>query len=374
MCRWDITGKYEMKKNILFFVLLFVVGMLAINSCNDEPALKKYKVDFEKGDRGFGSMSTQYFTEGVADKLSPCEFVTYSYGYEFDGWYEKGDVNSTYADCEEIVLYRNMTLVAKWTDHSDDNGGNNSGDNGGDNGGNNSGGNGDSNGGDNGGSNVSVPSAPTGVTASNWGNAYIPEIHISWNSVQGATSYKVYRSTSANGSYSLLDETTYTSLTDWSPRNGKNYYKVKAFNSAGGSDYSSYALYDHDPSSQLSPCPVHYTSHTATSTTISLRWSIPTTSGCGTPTTAYLRVKNPTSSNYADLQTLSGTATSASFSYPAWVNSEGYVYCGIITENSNGTSGGTPLVYNVNTGTWYGGNGKSISELNLNEEFMNFEK
>ncbi len=227
-----------------------------------------------------------------------------------------------------------------------------------------------SSGGGGGGGGTTVPDAPTGVTAENTGPVQYPSICISWNSVSNATSYKVYRSTSASGSYSQIgSETSYTTLYDNNPRQGYNYYKVKAFNSAGGSSYSSYAVYNHDPGSQLSPCPVHYTSHTATSYQITLRWTNPTTSGCGTPTTAYLRVRNPDSGIYADLQTLSGTATTASFSYGMWADSDGYVYCGIITENSSGTSGGLPLVYNWKTNTWYGGNGKQYTDVMENEEF-----
>lgn len=212
-----------------------------------------------------------------------------------------------------------------------------------------------------GGGGTTVPNAPTGVTAVNTGPVQYPSICISWNAVSNATSYKVYRSTSASGSYSQIGfETSYTTLYDDNPKQGYNYYKVKAFNSAGGSSYSSYAVYNHDPSSQLSPCPVHYTSHTATSSTITLRWSNPTTSGCGTPTKAYLRVRHPDLGDYIDLQTLSGSTTSVSFNYLLYVSSDGYVYCGIITENSAGTSGGLPVVYNVNTGAWYGGNGLEL--------------
>lgn len=229
-----------------------------------------------------------------------------------------------------------------------------------------------SSGGGGGGGGTTVPEAPTGINAVNVGNAMLPDIKISWNSVSNATSYKVYRSTSASGSYSQIgSETTNTFLYDSNPRQGNNYYKVKAFNSAGGSSYSSYAVYNYDPGSQLSPCPVHYTGHTATSTTITLRWSNPTTSGCGTPTKAKLRVRHPDIGDYIDLETLSGSATSVSFAYRLYVHSDGYVYCGIITENSAGSSGGLPMVYNVNTGTWYGGNGKQYTE-EMEMEELNF--
>ncbi|MDR2384159.1 MAG: hypothetical protein LBD80_00655 [Tannerella sp.] len=204
-----------------------------------------------------------------------------------------------------------------------------------------------------GGGNTSVkPSAPTGVTVSNEGNSIIPMITIKWNSVSDATSYKVYRSTSANGTYSQIgSSTTYTVLTDDNPREGTSYYKVKAVNSAGESDFSAYASFTYT-ANDVSPCPVSYGNCTVSGTTITMRWTVPTSAGCGTPKKAYLRVKNPDNNNYADLQTLSGSATSASFTYTPWVNPDGYVYVGIITENDMGTSGGTPKIYDTKNKKW----------------------
>lgn len=221
-----------------------------------------------------------------------------------------------------------------------------------------------------GGGGTTVPDAPTGVEAHD--NSVVGEtwVLISWNSVSNATSYKVYRSSSANGSYSLITTTEYTSYNDRNPMNGSNYYKVKAVNSAGESSYSSYAYYNNTPT-VYSPCPVTYTSHTASSYQITLRWTNPTTFGCGTPTTAYLRVRHPETGDYVTLETLSGSASSASFSYGMWANSEGYVYCGIITENSSGTSGGVPLVYNWKTDTWYGGKGLEMTE-EMEKEWKKF--
>lgn len=222
-----------------------------------------------------------------------------------------------------------------------------------------------SGGGGGGGGSTTVPDAPTGVYAENVGNAMLPNIKISWNPVSNATSYKVYRSTSASGSYSEIAENTLAFTYDYNPIQGKNYYKVKAFNSAGGSSYSSYAMYNYNPSSQLSPCPVHYTSHTATSSKITLRWTNPTSSGCGKPTTAYLKVKDPDTDEYVVIETMPGTDTWASFSYTPWIDvfqGQRWVYCGIITENSAGISGGLALAYNVDTNTWYGGNGLKLTE------------
>lgn len=219
-------------------------------------------------------------------------------------------------------------------------------------------------GGGGGGSTTTVPDAPTGVEAHD--NSVVGEtwVLISWNSVSNATSYKVYRSSSANGSYSLITTTEYTDYNDRNPMNGSNYYKVKAVNSAGESSYSSYAYFNNTPT-VYSPCPVHYTSHTATSTKITLRWTNPTSSGCGTPTTAYLKVKDPDTDEYVVIETMPGTDTWASFSYTPWIDvfqGQRWVYCGIITENSAGISGGLALAYNVDTNTWYGGNGLKLTE------------
>ena len=62
---------------------------------------------------------------------------------------------------------------------------------------------------------------------------------LTWNAVSGATSYKVYRATSQNGTYSLLGTVTTTSYINTGAKDGVTYYyKVKAVNSAGESAYS----------------------------------------------------------------------------------------------------------------------------------------
>ena len=92
-----------------------------------------------------------------------------------------------------------------------------------------------------GGGGTTPPNAPTGI------EAYQNDagVYISWNSVSDATRYKVYRSSSADGSYSQIgNPTSSTGFTDSNPLNGSNYYKVKAVNDAGESDYSAYAYCD----------------------------------------------------------------------------------------------------------------------------------
>ena len=81
-------------------------------------------------------------------------------------------------------------------------------------------------------------SAPTKVTAVQNGSS----VNISWDGVQSATGYIVYRCRSLNGSYELahLTPITTTSFKDDYPYDGASYYKVVAISQDGwcSSDYS----------------------------------------------------------------------------------------------------------------------------------------
>ncbi len=101
-----------------------------------------------------------------------------------------------------------------------------------------------SNGGNGGG--TTKPSAPKGVSATQNGTS----VRITWNSVSGATGYKVFYSASANGPYTqFTNSTSNTNWTDPAPYKGANYYKIKAINSAGESDFSSYAYCSYNSNS-----------------------------------------------------------------------------------------------------------------------------
>lgn len=158
-----------------------------------------------------------------------------------------------------------------------------------------------------GGGSSTAPNAPTGVTVSNEGNASIPSIRISWSSVSNATSYKVYRSSSANGSYSQIGSpTSETYLYDNNPMSGNNYYKVKAVNSSGESSYSSSAVYNNNP--ELSPCPP--TVKVSGTTLQTVTWTNSTSAGCGKPTSYEVYKENP----YTGKFELQKTTTSTSYS------------------------------------------------------------
>lgn len=219
-----------------------------------------------------------------------------------------------------------------------------------------------SSGGGGGGGGTSAPSAPIGVSAYNAGSTAVPNVKISWNSVSGATSYKVYRSTSASSGYSQIGSSTFsTYLYDSNPKNGNNYYKVKAFNSAGGSSYSDYALFNYDANG-YEPCPPHTLTGSATSTgsssaKITLHWAFSTTGGCGRPTKIHVRVMDPDSNSgiEVDNSPFSGSATSCTFTIgylPAWNMGSGWILMGVAGENDHGTSSYKTISYNYLTNEW----------------------
>ena len=63
------------------------------------------------------------------------------------------------------------------------------------------------------------------------------DIHISWNSVSDANDYAVYRSDDDNV-YDLLEKVYINSYDDLIEENGEYYYKIRAGNEGGVSDYS----------------------------------------------------------------------------------------------------------------------------------------
>lgn len=86
--------------------------------------------------------------------------------------------------------------------------------------------------------NVTIPPAPTNLTATA-GNA---QVSLSWSASSGATSYNVMRSTTNGGPYSLVNSTSSTSYTDTGLTNGTTYYYVvTASNTAGTSGNSNQA-------------------------------------------------------------------------------------------------------------------------------------
>ena len=87
-----------------------------------------------------------------------------------------------------------------------------------------------------------VPAAPTVLLS----QASYNRINVTWSPVPGAIGYKLYRSTSLNGTYALIITTSRTSYSNYYLKTGTTYYyKVRAYGTFGGlrvyGDYSTVA-------------------------------------------------------------------------------------------------------------------------------------
>lgn len=147
-----------------------------------------------------GTTANSYITANSGDVIIlPSASKT---GYYLNGWYSMGGIYCGKAG-DTYTVYSDMNLYADWDWGT-----------------------------------CSRPIAPTGLYASVLsGNA----ITISWNTVIDAEYYEVYRSDNSNGNYAVVGKAYSTSYTDNSGVSGSTYYyKVKAVNSCGGSDFSNY--------------------------------------------------------------------------------------------------------------------------------------
>ena len=84
---------------------------------------------------------------------------------------------------------------------------------------------------------IQKPSAPSGLSVSNT----IASLTLKWNAVTDATGYEIYRA-GTDGKYSKITTVTSTSYVDTSVKNNTQYsYKIKAYNAAGASAFSTAA-------------------------------------------------------------------------------------------------------------------------------------
>ena len=84
---------------------------------------------------------------------------------------------------------------------------------------------------------IQKPSAPSGLSVSNT----IASLTLKWNAVKGATEYEIYRA-GTDGKYSKITTVTSTSYVDTNVKNNTQYsYKIKAYNAAGASAFSTAA-------------------------------------------------------------------------------------------------------------------------------------
>ena len=180
-------------------------------------------------------------------------------------------------------------------------------------------------------SGTSVPIAPTGVTATALSSS---SISVSWNSVSGATSYKVYYATSSSGTYTLDGTATTTSFTStgWGASE-TGYFKVTTVNSYGESGYSSTASATTSSSlgggTNVPSTPTGVTATTLSSSSISVSWN--SVSGA-TSYDVYYEIGSSSTKNFA------GNTTNTSYTHSGLTASTTYYYY-IKAKNSAGESG-----------------------------------
>ncbi len=165
---------------------------------------------------------------------------------------------------------------------------------------------------------------------------------------------KVYRSTSASGSFSVIATTAENAISDNNVSEGRTYYyKVKAFDSGGNSsDFSetvSVSLQS-TPDKVKGPNKPVITSVTASrSGQLTINWNVNSHPTCAPPAGFKLLVSNPESGRAATVDNMGKNATSVSFSYGMWLDKDGWVKGAIKAYNDGGTETAT-FVYNHNTG------------------------
>jgi rhamnogalacturonan endolyase len=189
-----------------------------------------------------------------------------------------------------------------------------------------------------------LPAAPTNLTGS--ANAATHTVNLTWNAVSSATSYNVFRSTSASGDFtriaSGLTATAYADSDNTDP--STYYYRVTAENTSGAGLPASTAV-------ALTPISVTWTGATsATWDTATANWKL---TDAGTATT-YADGDTVNFDDSTSATTVSLAATVAPFAVlvPATGN---YTFngagglAGTATVSKSGA--GTLTVNNVNTGT-----------------------
>jgi fibronectin type 3 domain-containing protein len=159
-----------------------------------------------------------------------------------------------------------------------------------------------------------IPATPTSVKAV---SASYNSIKTTWGTVTGATSYRVYRSTSSTGIYSYVPTATSTSFTDTGLIAGTTYYyKVRAYSTVGTVKVFS----NYSPVVFAKPIPATPTLVKAVSISDS---SIKTAWGGVKGANAY-RVYSATSST--GIYSYVGTATSTSFTNTNLLAGKTYYY------------------------------------------------
>jgi fibronectin type 3 domain-containing protein len=172
-----------------------------------------------------------------------------------------------------------------------------------------------------------VPSAPIGLTATA-GNATVT---LNWGVVSGATSYNIYRGTTAGGESTTPIATGITAATynDTGLTNGTTYYyKVAGVNGGGTSGLSNEASAKPEPTLPIAPTGL---TATAGNASVTLNWSV--VSGA----TSY-NIYRGTASGGESPTAIATGVTAATYIDTAVTNNTTYYYK-VAAVNSGGTSG-----------------------------------
>jgi len=228
---WINCGKF-----LLFAILAIITGLFTFNSCNKE---QEKSLEVSPTSLQFDAGASDYQTVNITSNVSTWDAIlsdswchlengsTTEMGNEYQLGSGNGtirirvDVNtSAYSRTSKIEVRddNDQSLAKDITVYQAAGTGGNAGGSGG---------------------STTTPAAPTGLTATLSGS----NMYLTWNSVSNATSYYVYWASNTTSGKYRLGNTTGTNYLDDGLMQGDNYYWVTAVNSAGESNYSSYAYY-----------------------------------------------------------------------------------------------------------------------------------
>ena len=146
---------------------------------------------------------------------------------------------------------------------------------------------------------IQKPSAPSGLSVSNT----IASLTLKWNAVKDATGYEIYRA-GTDGKYSKITTVTSTSYVDTNVKNNTQYsYKIKAYNAAGASAFSTAA------SLKKTQISVSNLKADATGNKVQLSWT-----GGVTGAEGYVIYRRTEGGSYAEIGRTSGNAYSDTIS------------------------------------------------------------
>ncbi len=178
---------------------------------------------------------------------------------------------------------------------------------------------------------TTAPAAPTGLSAM---SASSTGINLIWTASSGATTYTVYRSTSATGTFTSIGTTSTTSYTDSGLTPSTAYYYYVIANNSVGSSAASSTVTATTEAIPIPAAPTGLSATPASSTAINLAW---TASTGATSYTVY------SSTSATGTFTSIGTTSTASYADSGLTANTTYYY-DVTATNAAGTSAASSVV------------------------------